>query len=123
MYVDSHKSREFQEKAPRIQLRREKKPDGSQLNLRAYLDTDGWLHVDGQDLGPITAPVSNDGEYEYFKTVAARDIPRLIKLLGGKAGDDILALLKRKWTRNKSYDLEELLEKCDIPVVLSIYSG
>lgn len=123
MYVDSEDDREFQEVAPRVQLRHEKRPDGSQLSLWAYLDSGGRLHVDGQDLGPVTRSVSNDGEYEYFLTVAAREIPRLVKLLGGKPGDDIIGLLKRRWTGKKSFDLESVLRESKIPVVLKTYSG
>ena len=123
MYVDSKDDREYQEVAPTIHLRGERRADGSQLSLWAYLDSGGRLHIDGQDLGPVTAPVSNDGEYEYFKTIAASDIPRLVELLGGKPGADILALLKRKYTGEKSYDLERILSESDIPVALSTYGG
>ena len=40
--------------------------------LWAHVDVDGNLHVDGQDLGPRTAPVSVDGEYEWSKQSAGR---------------------------------------------------
>jgi hypothetical protein len=30
-------------------------------HLWAYLDDEGNLHIDGQDLGPATAPVSTSG--------------------------------------------------------------
>jgi hypothetical protein len=30
----------------------------------ACVDAEGNLHIDGQDLGPITALVSTNGEYE-----------------------------------------------------------
>ena len=43
--------------------------------LWAYLDDAENLHVDGQDLVPSTSIVSADGEYEWFKTIAARDVP------------------------------------------------
>ena len=51
---------------PVAQLRAETRADGSRLLLWAYLDTLGRLHIDGQDLGPVTRLVSGDGEYEYF---------------------------------------------------------
>ena len=33
-------------------------------HLWAHIDQEGNLHIDGQDLGPKTAIVSSDGEYE-----------------------------------------------------------
>ncbi|MGB8960161.1 MAG: hypothetical protein WCC00_14225 [Candidatus Aminicenantales bacterium] len=108
---------------PTIRLRDEKRSDGSHLGLWAYLDTAGRLHIDGQDLGPVTRPVSGDGEYEYFKMIAKEDIPRLIALLGGKPEDDILDLLERYWVGEKSYGLEEILREGPIEVELATWSG
>jgi hypothetical protein len=108
---------------PMIRLRDETRADGSRLSLWAYLDTLGRLHIDGQDLGPVTRFVSGDGEYEYFKMVAKEDIPRLVEILGAKPGDDILELLKREWTGDKSYDLEEILRDGPIEVVLATWTG
>jgi hypothetical protein len=56
------------------------------------------LHIDGQDLGPGTAPVSSDGEYEWFKTIRAGDVPKVVMLLGGDADDDVLNLLEARYT-------------------------
>jgi len=92
-------------------------------NLVVYLDELGQLHIDGQDLGPGTAPVSDDGEYEWFQTIAAADIPRLCQLLGGYAGETILAILTRKYTGDRSYELERLLRDSDIPVNRRVWSG
>ena len=108
---------------PVVQLRDERRADGSHLLLWAYLDTAGRLHIDGQELGPVTRFVSGDGEYEYFKMVAEEDVPRLIKILGGKPGDDILELLGREWTGDKSYDLEAVLRDGPIEVVLATWRG
>jgi len=108
---------------PTVTLRDEKRADGSHLALWAYLDSAGRLHIDGQDLGPVTKFVSGDGEYEYFKLVAKADIPRLIELLGGKPEDDILDLLGRSWTGERSYDLEEILRECPIEVELATWNG
>lgn len=108
---------------PTVTLRDEKRADGSHLGLWAYLDKAGRLHIDGQDLGPVTRSVSEDGEYEYFKMVAKEDIPRLIELLGGKPEDDILDLLQRSWTGDRSYDLEEILREGPIEVRLGVWSG
>jgi hypothetical protein len=84
-------------------------------NLWAYVGPDGALHIDGQDLGPSTAMMSSDGEYEWFKTIAAIHVPRLLTLLGGQPGDDILDVLA-SYTGEHSYELEKLLRESDIPV-------
>ncbi|MGZ8840815.1 MAG: hypothetical protein ACXW2M_04570 [Candidatus Aminicenantales bacterium] len=108
---------------PTVILRDEKRADGSHLAIWAYLDTAGRLHIDGLDLGPVTKFVSGDGEYENFKMMAKADIPRLIELLGRKPEDDILGLLGRSWTGDKSYDLEEILREGPIEVELATWSG
>lgn len=108
---------------PTIALRNEKKADGSHLNLWAYLDTAGRLHIDGQDLGPVTRFVSGDGEYEYFMMIAEKDIPRLTELLGGKSGDGILELLAKGWTGKRSYELERILREGPVEVELGTWSG
>jgi hypothetical protein len=92
------------------------------FNLWAYLDEHGCLHIDGQDLGPVTAPVSDDGEYEYFKVVAAADVPRVVALLDGNPGEDVLDLLERSWTGERSWELERRLRESDIPVRLHVWS-
>lgn len=91
--------------------------------LGASVDGAGALHIDGQDLGPGTAMVSSDGEYEWFMTVAAADVDRLVAVLGGQPGDDVLALLERGWTGARSYDLERLLRESGIPVKLFTWGG
>ena len=95
---------------------RDERQGGDRRALWAYVDDAGDLHIDGQDLGPGTALVSADGEYEWFKTIAAADVRRVIALLGGGPGDDILDLLERDFTGAGSYDLEARLSSSDIPV-------
>ena len=92
-------------------------------HLEAYLDGEGRLHIDGQDLGPGTAIVSSDGEYEWFETIAAADVPRVVALLGGQPGDDVLDLLERDFTGAGSHDFETRLRQSDIPVDISTWSG
>lgn len=84
--------------------------------LWAYLDKAGDLHIDGQDLGPATAPVSSDGEYEWFRTIAAADVPRLVSLLGGAQGESVIDLLERDFSGAASYNLESRLSDSDIPI-------
>ena len=114
---------DFEEMEPTIQLLEEKRADGSSLSMWAYLDTGGYLHINGQDLGPVTKFISGDGEYEYSYTVAAKDIPALIMVLGGTENDNVLDILERNWTGIKSYELGDLLRECPIPVKLSTWSG
>ncbi len=108
---------------PSITLRSESRSDGSRLNLWAYLDSAGRLHLDGQELGPVTRSISADGEYEYFKMIARDDIPRLVELLGGEPGQDILELLARDWAGERSYRLEDILREGPIEVELATWSG
>lgn len=84
--------------------------------LEAHLDADGNLHIDGQDLGPGTAIVSDDGEYEWLITIAAADVPQVIGLLDGNPGDEILDLLERNSTGNRSYELERRLRESRVPI-------
>lgn len=105
-----------------VALRQERHGDDVRW-LGAYVDGAGALHVDGQDLGPGTAMVSSDGEYEWFTTVAAADVPSVVALLGGRPGDDVLELLERDWTGDRSYDFERLLRESDIPVKLFTWGG
>ena len=83
--------------APRyVSLRNEHRDDGSWLNLDASLGDDGSLRISGQDLGPVTRTISPDGEYEYFYTVAAEDVPALVVALGGQPGTDVIDLLTQR---------------------------
>ena len=92
-------------------------------HLWAYLDEDGNLHIDGQDLGPGTSMVSSDGEYEWYKTVAASDVPLVVELLAGEPGENVLDVLQREWTAARSYELEARLRGSGIPIALFVYSG
>jgi hypothetical protein len=89
--------------------------------LRAYLDGEGNLHIDGQDLGPGTAIVSDDGEYEWFKKIRASDLPRLVEALGGAPGTPVLTLLKERFTGAGSYELERVLRTSGIPIELHVW--
>ena len=92
-------------------------------HLWAHLDQEGNLHIDGQDLGPKTAIVSSDGEYEWFETIKKTDVPKLIGLLGGKPDDDILDVLEENWTGQRAADLEALLRKGDVELERFVWSG
>lgn len=91
--------------------------------LSAYLDARGNLHIDGHDIGPRTAAASSDGEYEWFQTIAAADVSRVVDLLDGKPGDKVLELLARDWTGERSYELEKRLRESDISIRLHVWNG
>ncbi|MHB8394168.1 MAG: hypothetical protein ACYDC5_06635 [Candidatus Dormibacteria bacterium] len=98
-----------------VTLRREQ--DGQdRRHLWAYLDTDGNLRIDGQDLGPKTAPVSDSGGYEFFQIVRAVDLPQLCVLLGAAPTADVLEVLEHEWSGARSYDLEKLLRESDLEI-------
>jgi hypothetical protein len=66
--------------------------------------------------------MSPDGEYEWFTTIRPAHLPRLIELLGGEAGTDLLALLAERYTGASSYELERILRESDIPLEVFVYS-
>lgn len=84
-------------------------------NLWAHVEEAGSVRIEGQDLGPATAIISPDGEYEWHEVISADDVPRLVALLGGAPGDDVLAVLER-YRGTASYELERLLRESDIEV-------
>lgn len=106
----------------KIMLRSERRERDSR-NLWAYLDGDGSLHIDGQDLGPGTAPISSDGEYEWFQKIRAEHIPRSLEVLGAPPESDILSFLDENYSGESSYVLERLLRTGDVPVEFSSWSG
>ena len=107
------------QKTRRIVLRAEVQGADTR-HLEAYVDADGALHIDGQDLGPGTAIVSDDGEYEWFRTIPVSELPRLMELLGGRAGEDIIDVLGR-YTGRDSYELERIIREGDIRSKLSVW--
>jgi hypothetical protein len=104
-----------------VRLRAEHDGDNSRY-LDASLDMGGSLVIKGQDLGPDTAIVSSDGEYEWTSTFAPVDIPALVALLGGAEGADILDVLE-SYTDQRSYELERLIRDSDVPHSLFTWSG
>jgi len=84
--------------------------------LAAYVDADGALHIDGQDLGPATEMVSADGEYEWFQTIKAADLPRLLEALGARRDAPVMEVLAAEFVGPRSYELERRLRTSDIPI-------
>jgi len=65
---------------------------------------------------PARAPVSDGGEYEWFTTVRATHVHRLVELLGGDQDSDVLDLLAQPYSGMGSYELERVIREGDIPV-------
>ncbi len=81
----------------------------------ARIDREGDLHIEGQDLGPATSVISGDGEYEWFTTFEAGDVPRVLALLGGRPGESVLKVMKRDWSGARTSEMERRLRESDIP--------
>jgi hypothetical protein len=60
--------------------------------------------------------LSDDGEYEWFTTVRATHVLRLVELLGGDPDSDVLDLLAQRYSGIGSYELERVIRESDIPV-------
>jgi len=80
----------------------------------ATVKDDGSLVLSGHDLGPATAIVSPDGEYEYWFIVQAADIPQLLHRLGASDDQDILDVLEAEWRDDKAVALEDIVQ-AEIP--------
>lgn len=87
----------------------------NQRTLEAFLDVDGNLRIDGQDLGPGTGPLGADGELEWFQCIRAADLPALRAVLGIDADADFLDALEGSWTGSTlSRKLELLIRESGI---------
>jgi hypothetical protein len=93
-----------------------------QQYLDADWDDDGNLVLSGQDLGPRTRGVSPDGEYEYWITVEAAHLTKLLVLLGEPEGSDVIRVLAEGWTGNRSHELERIILHDGVPHRFFSYS-
>jgi hypothetical protein len=84
---------------------------------------DGHLMIGGQDLGPATASVSGDGEYEWCYIYPPESIPALAAALGGSDGEDILDLLGRTYCGSRSYELERICRDTSDSIPRRFWSG
>ena len=90
--------------------------NGIHSHLSARREPDGTVCFEGQDLGVPAGLVSNDTEYEYFRTVRPRHVPQLIELLGGRPGDDLRHLLTETWIDDHSFELEQRFRDATFPI-------
>jgi hypothetical protein len=98
--------------------------DGSNSRfLSATLDDAGALLIEGQDLGPATAIVSDDGEYEWRRTIRAEHVPALLALLDASVDANVLDVLEHHWTGARSSELERRIREADFPVETWTWNG
>jgi hypothetical protein len=102
---------------------RDERDGADRRHLSARLGDAGDLLIEGQDLGPATGAVSDDGEYEWVRTVAAADVPALLRLLGAPPGADVLDVLEARFTGPAACELERLLRSGAVPSRLWTWSG
>lgn len=102
-----------------VSLQNEQRDDGSLLSLDATLNGDGALQISGHDLGPVAEVF--DGEYEWWYTVAAEDVPRLVVALGGRSGGDIVGLLAERYSGDGAYRLGPDLQESGVPYRFSCW--
>jgi hypothetical protein len=84
-------------------------------SLWAFLEPNGNFVIDGQDLGPSVEGFFGKGirEYEWKRTVLAAEVPRLLELLGARAGTDPLEALEAWLRAHDPSRLERLIEAHD----------
>lgn len=92
-------------------------------SLWARLNEHGDLLIEGQDLGPGTAPVSTDGEYEWVLIFRSKDVPQLRTLLEMPDDADLLTALEQSWSGDRSYELERRIRESDVPHETSTWKG
>jgi hypothetical protein len=105
----------------RVGLQNEQREDGSWLNIDASLERDGTVQITGQDFGPVTKNISPDGEYEWFYTIASKDVPALVVALGGQPGTDIIDLLEQRWSGDAAYKLDGAIESSGVRYSFASY--
>ena len=104
-----------------VTLRRER--SGPDLrSLIARLTSDGELVIEGQDLGPATAMISSNGEYEWGYNFPSGSIPALHAALGGQENEDVLDVLERSYTGEGSYELERIMRETEESIPRSFWS-
>jgi len=74
----------------------------------AHREQDGTVRFEAQNLRVLAALVSDDDEYEYYRTIRRSHVPQLIEMLGARAGDDLRNLLAHAWSEDRSFELEAM---------------
>jgi hypothetical protein len=76
----------------------------------------GAIRIGGQDLGQGVSAAFGDAisEYEWDWTLDARDIDRAIEALGGRSGEDLVAVLARWAEANGGRDPGQFLKEAGL---------
>jgi hypothetical protein len=85
--------------------------------LDASILASGDLLIEGQDLGrdlPVGG-MAGVTEYEYSWSIASTELARLVEVLGGAPGDDVLRLLVAHFVNRPSAELGPFFEAHAIP--------
>ena len=82
----------------------------------AHREQDGTVRFEAQNLRVLAALVSDDDEYEYYRTIRRSHVPQLIEMLGARAGDDLRNLLAHAWSEDRSFELEAMFREAAFPV-------
>ena len=69
----------------------------------------------------MTKSISPDGEYEYWYSIAAEDVPALIVALGGPPGGDVIDVLIERWSGEDSYGLGAAIRSSGIAYRFASY--
>lgn len=87
----------------------ERGPD--RLSLWATLTDDGDLLIEGEDVGPGTAPVTSSGEYSYSWHIPAGSLAELGQLVGLDQESDLLDHLAAEFSGPRSWELEGIVSR------------
>ena len=83
--------------------------EGGRRRVWAEIRKDGHLVIQGQDLGPGTATISADGEYEYAYSIKVEDIAVVLAALGADPDEDPLTYLTEHWSGPAAFALTRRL--------------
>lgn len=89
--------------------------------MRAHVDDEGTLHVEGEDVDPLLDSFVGKGEVEWSYKVRAEHLPALVEALGGEPGADVIDLLAERYTGEGSYELKRVLNSRVVPVERFLY--
>jgi hypothetical protein len=94
-------------------LREERTASGSS-HLRARVDDNGDVVIEGQDLGETPQRFWGSGEYEWAITIPAESVSDLVIKLGGQPGDDALDLLATRFHEDESHATTTFLDEAGV---------
>ena len=81
-----------------------KSAGGDIRDLKAYLQENGDLVLDGRDFGPAVEDYWGHDDYEYWLFVRAVDVPKVLLELIKYRFDNIIAF--QSWLKEKTIDSE-----------------